>query len=294
VRRTAEFDAFGPWIDEVRTKPELPRLYRDAGIDPAAHRLVLKIPRAIERRNANPDMHLYDFLIAVGTGSVTVLRRRDDWYDRAHLPIEQIIAIEDSVSILDGRLTVHTADGAATVISYNALDPSPIQRLTRLLRKLYLPPRGNTRTVPASRLPLDLGSEDIGLVTAYRQVLDAEPGMRLISAARREVVGSAFGRTSRAFRLLRPVTLHATVTVADDREIQLLHRRDRLSQGRDKVHSIARTVLPRTGVAGARVRPHETYRHVNVVTICSEDAALDFPVHTGAETDALLALLSAR
>ncbi|GAA2513769.1 hypothetical protein [Winogradskya humida] len=288
MRRTAEFDAFGPWIDEVHTTAELPRLYRDAGIDPAASRLVLKVPRAIERRDANPDMHLYDFLIAVGTSQLTVLRRRDDWYERARLPFAQITAIEDSVSLLDGRLTVHTADGAATLISYNALDPAPITMLTRLLRKLYLPWRAGIPAPPVASPPPDLGGGDMGLVTAYRQVLATEPGMRLISAARR----AAVGRGNRVSRLLRPVTLHASILLADDREIQLLHRRDRLVQGRDKPHSIARTVVPRAGIAGFRVRPHDTHPQVDIVTICSADAALDFPTHAGAETDALLALLS--
>ena len=39
--RTAEHDAFGPWIDTVRTLDEVPRLYRPHGVDPFAARLVL-------------------------------------------------------------------------------------------------------------------------------------------------------------------------------------------------------------------------------------------------------------
>ncbi|AGL16879.1 hypothetical protein [Actinoplanes sp. N902-109] len=292
MRRTAEFDAFGPWIDEVHTREELPRLYRDAGIDPVAHRLVLKVPRNIERRNATPDMHLYDFLLALGDRSLTVLRRRDDSYDRADLPAAQLIAIEDSISLLDGRLTLYTADGAATVVTYNANDPAPIQRLIRMLRDTYLPPRAAAAPAGPAPAGLDLGNDDIGLVTACLKVLDAEPGLRLISAQRRVVVGSVLGRGAGAFRLLRPVTLHAAVTLADDREIHLLHRRDRLTRGHAKVHSIARTTLRRSGIAGVRVRPHEHFPRVTVVTAGTDDAALDFPVATGAAADALAGLFS--
>ena len=47
---TAEYDAFGPWIDEVTTADEVPRLYRDVAIDFAAAHTVLKFPRPIARR----------------------------------------------------------------------------------------------------------------------------------------------------------------------------------------------------------------------------------------------------
>ncbi|WP_305790232.1 hypothetical protein [Symbioplanes lichenis] len=288
MRRTAEFDAFGPYIYEVRTVADLPRLYRDAGIDPAAHRLVLKVPRTIERRHADPDMHLYDFLLAVDDTAVTVLRRRDDWYDRAYLPGTQIVAIEDSVALLDGRLILRAASGAATEVTYNAVDPAPMRRMIRLIRELYLPPR---TTPPAPREPVTLGREDVALVTAYELLLDAEPGLRLLGATGREVVGSAFGRQVRGLPLLRPVTLHAAISLADDRELHLLHRRERLTRGGTKVHSIARTVLPRAGITGVRTRPHDAYPAVTIVTLSSEDAALDVPLRAGPATEALLAAL---
>ncbi|WP_306212860.1 hypothetical protein [Actinoplanes sp. RD1] len=287
MRRTAEFDAFGPYIYEVRTVADLPRLYRDAGIDPAAHRLVLKVPRTIERRNADPDMHLYDFLIAVDDTAVTVLRRRDDWYDRAHLPGGQLVAIEDSVALLDGRLTLRTAAGAATVVTYNAVDPVPMRRMVRLIRELYLPPRGGSARPHPVRRAVRLGREDVGLVTAYERLLDDEPGLRLIGATGREVVG----RSMSGLPLPRPVTLHAAITVAGDHELHLLHRRDRLTRGNAKVHSIARTVLPRAGITGVRTRPHDAYPAVTIVTVGSDDAALDIPMLAGPATEALLAAL---
>jgi len=73
---TAEFDAFGPWIDEVRTASAVPRLYRDYPLDLDAARLVLKVPRNIARRDALPTMDLYDHLLVVGPHDLTVLSAR--------------------------------------------------------------------------------------------------------------------------------------------------------------------------------------------------------------------------
>ena len=72
--RTAEYDAFGPWILKVATFDDVPPLFRAAAnLDGA--KLALKIPRQIERRNANPRMNLYDQLLIVRDHGMDVLTR---------------------------------------------------------------------------------------------------------------------------------------------------------------------------------------------------------------------------
>ncbi|WP_448629439.1 hypothetical protein [Cellulomonas soli] len=73
---TTEYDRFGPWIDQVRTPQDVPRLYRDHAIDLDSARLVLKVPRNITRRDATPDMDLYDHLLVLDATRLTVLSRR--------------------------------------------------------------------------------------------------------------------------------------------------------------------------------------------------------------------------
>jgi hypothetical protein len=275
MRRTAEFDAFGPWIHQVHTEADLPRLFRDAGIDPAAHRLVLKVPRNIERRNATPDMDLYDSLIAVDYETVTILRRHGTGYDSVRIPMDRIIAIEDRVSMLDGHLTLHTSDATSPVIAYNAADLPPVQNLIQVVRESYLPAAA---TAPDFTLPDPepvLGDADTGLINEYRRLTRAEPRMHLISALPRRRVG-----TTR----LRPATLHATITIGDDRELQQIHRRDRITRGNDKVLSLARTILPRTRLTDIQVRPHERYRDLTVLVV---NGILEIPVPAGSETHML-------
>lgn len=284
MRSTAEFDAFGPWIYEVRSHEDLPRLYRGAGIDPAAHRLVLKIPRDIERRNASPDMHLYDFLIAVDSDALIILHRQDESYDAVRIPVEQITALEDSISLLDGRLIVHTFAGPTT-INYNAADPGLVRSLLRLLRQSYLP--APATAAPAQPQPVDLGRRDLNLAAAGEQLLRAEPGMRLITSDRRRPAGTGPGWSGQVSHLLRPMTLHASITFADQREIVLLHRRDPLSRGNETAHSVARTILPRRRITDVHVEPHEKYPQINVLTIILGGSTLRFPVPAGAPTQAL-------
>ncbi|GLW33772.1 hypothetical protein [Actinoplanes regularis] len=286
VHSTKEFDAFGPWIDEVHTVEDLPRLYRHAGIDPTAYRLVLKVPRDIERRNANPDMHLYDYLIALDEETLTVMRRLDDTFGTVRLPLDRVAAIQDSVRLLSGRLTVHAVDGSETTVTYNGSAAAPIRNLIRLLRRRYLPqtPAATTDAVPAES---NLDRVDTGLLTDYRRLMESEPGLRLLNAAQRRLVVPA-SRLERLYRRFWPITLHASIAVTDDREIQIIHRRDWFTPSGDDL-SLARTVLPRARIIEVTAHAHERYLGVHVVTVRAGAARLQFPADAGPVTDALLA-----
>ncbi|HWS37966.1 MAG TPA: hypothetical protein VN408_35190 [Actinoplanes sp.] len=281
---TTEFDAFGPWIDEVRTTGDLPRLYRDAGVDPAVHRLVLKVPRDIERRNADPAMHLYDYLLALDEEYLTVLHRRGDTYDTSRVPLDRVAAIEDSVRLLNGRLVIHTVDGAATEVAYNGSANAPIRKLITAIRKWYLPETPPADDVPAPPLPR-LGRADTGLLTDWRHLMRQEPGLRLFTVAEQLTVTPSRG-WERLYRKVWPLTLHASISVTDDREIQVLHRRDWFTPGGDEL-SLARTVLPRDRITEITVRDHLRYEGVHVLTVRSGATVLEFPMAAGPATEAL-------
>lgn len=304
VRTTSEYDAFGPWIDEVHTVDDLPRLYRNAGIDPAAHRLVLKIPREIARRDATPDTHLYDHLIAVGDSAMTVLSRRGETYAKVQVPFDSITAIEDSVALLDGWLLVHTLSGAVVSIPYNGSASAPIRSLVRTLRELYLPTPGSPAPEnpatggpadPVDHVPPDLaarlgfGVSDTDLVTATGKLLAREPGLVLMSAVPRRPVTPTSGWANQLKHHLWPMAMQAAVVLADDREVRVLHRRDWFSRTSDSVYSLAQTVVPRARITAVQVLPHERYWRIQVVVVYSGNARVWFPASAGPATDALLA-----
>lgn len=284
-----EFDAFGPWVLEVRAADEVPRLFRPAELDPAAFRLVVKVPRNIERRDADPGMDLYDYLIAVGDELLTMVIRRDFAYDVVRFPFDRIVAVEQSVRLLDGRLTLHVAGGPTAGIPYNGSSQPLIDRLTGLLRDAYLP----FSTVPGpdvERHDPFLGPRDAGLVAVYRDVVKREPGMRGVTAFARRVVTPDSGPFSPIVHRLRPITMHAAIVLADDREIQLLHRRDWFTRAGDD-HSLARTVVPRSRITGVEVERHPRYRDVRVVGVRLDDVQLNWPLPDGPELAAFLKII---
>jgi hypothetical protein len=277
---TPEFDRFGPWIDEVHDVDELPRLYRDAGIDPGAYRLVLKVPRDIERRDADPGMHLYDYLITVDEENLTVMARHEEEFDTLRVGLDRIAAIADCVRLLSGHLGVHTVDGPVVTVPYNASAGAGVQKLTALLRRWYLP-KELAVVADAGHRDAVLGRADTGLVNDYQRMLTQEPGMRLVNVTDRQVVTAQSPQGRRW-----PTILHASIVATDDREIQVIHRHDWFT-GAGVAPSLARTVLPRARITDIHVRPHELYENVHTLTVEAGEARLELHVTDGPLVDAI-------
>jgi len=286
--RTAEYDAFGPWVDEVATVDEIPRLYRDFPIDFAASRIVLKFPRNIARRDANPTMDLYDHLVIAGTERMTVLSRHGSLYDRLDVSYAQLAFITESVNLLDGRLTLGTIAGDEFTVPYNGSSEDVISKFVDLLRTLAAPGEtGAPVTDPVLELD-DLGKSDAIFVTSYRELKRRDPAMRLLAAHGRRVLTTRGGTLSRIAHLLWPMTLHGALIATTATELQVLSRRDWLVRRSGPVVSHARTIVFRTRLDRVSQREHDAYRGADIVTLASGRSNLEIIVPTGSDVEKAL------
>lgn len=303
-RRTPEFDAFGPWVDRVRTPEEVPPLYRDHPLDLAAAHLVLKVPRDIARRDAHPDMDLYDHLLVLGGDRLTTLSRRTGaadarGYDVRELPYDQVAAVGTSVDLLDGRLTVHALVGPPVAVRYNGSAAEAVDELVDLVRRLAWPVPASGPAAPhrdlgpaVGRLSRRaLGEQEIGLVAAYREVADREPGLQAVAAHPRQVVRPAGGALARLVHAVHPMTVQAAVLASTGRELQVFGRRDQLARGRTPVHSESRLVLPLDRLTGVVAQPHPRYPQVTCVVLTAGDARIELPVPAGSAAERVLGRL---
>lgn len=298
MRRTEEFDAFGPWILEVESREDVPRLYRGHPLDLESAEMVLKVPRRIWRRDANPDMDLYDNLIVAGPDAITVLSRRGDRYEATELPYRRIAAISSSVSLLDGRLLIHDADGRlpaglAINVRYNSVSNDLIQRLVHLLRaKTREAGPAPSSQVPAhiERGPLalrDLGDDDVALVTGLREVAALDDRVVPVATHQRTVVQRRNGTLGRITDVLRPVTLQAAIVCVSPGELHVFHRRQWFTTGRRPMHSVAHTVVVAPLVT-AVAEEDAKYASARTVRITSGRAFLEVPFPSGSETGAAM------
>ncbi|GLK16608.1 hypothetical protein [Herbiconiux flava] len=305
----AEYDAFGPWIDEVRSPSEVPRLFRAHPLDLGAASLVLKVPRNIVRRDANPAMHLYDALLALDPEGLVVLTRTDDAFSARRVPLASIVALQNDSLLLDARFTVHTTDGDPLVVPYNGSARESIDRLITRMRGLLTPaasrppaqaPGGSPTPTPAAPPAPPAGTpaatgvrlpdhpRDAGLVAAYADFAAGEPEITLLAAHPTLRLRPAGGALTRALHAVRPMTLHGAVVAATPGELHVLHRREWLARGSQADISDAHTLVVRRPDARPASHAHPLYPDAVVVTLPTGGAPLELVL----DADTAAALLA--
>jgi len=295
MERTEEFDAFGPWVLPVSEAEEVPRLFRPHAGDPHTARVMLKVPRAITRRDANPSMDLYDHVILVRDDTIVLLTRAPSHTGGVHrrsVSADHLLGIEESVNLLDGRLMLYALDSPALRVKFNGASRDTIGTLVREIRALWNEGPGGVEPHPDPHsVPLglrDLGP-DVALVTEYRSLVAAEPAMHLLGAHPRQVVRPVApdnrDALTRLAHRLWPMTLQGAVVCGDGRELVVLHRRPWWVRGSRPVHSIARTILPLDRVGVPEVTDHPAYLGVRRLRM-GESLEIPFPV--GSPTAAAL------
>lgn len=284
-----EYDRFGPWIDEVTTPDEVPRLFRSHPLDLATARLVVKVPRNISRRDATPDMDLYDHLVILDGETLTLLSRRkgaaarmaDDGrgYDVVAVDLADVVAIRNDLNLLEGRLTVSTRTGETIVMPYNG---SARGKATWLVDELRAVSSGRQASSVGASLLAEgnaapgvtsmpkPGDGDTHLVSRFLELHGANPDLRVWALdARRRVapaVPGARGLAKRVAHFASPMTLHGTALVGDGTAIEVLGRHASLVRGRAAIYSSSRLVIPYSVLDGLDVAPHPVYPAVSVAT----------------------------
>ncbi|POH66449.1 hypothetical protein C3B59_08500 [Cryobacterium zongtaii] len=296
MTRSAEFDAFGPWVDRVHDATEVPGLYRDYPVDFVTSRLVLKVPRNISRRDALPTMDLYDHLIIAAPETLVVLSRANAdtsgsprGYTERTLGYGDVVAVTDTIDLVDGRLDILARTGETLTVPYNGSSQQVITRLVDVLSELTL---AALRPTPAVIIPeadappadldlLDLGKEDVGLVTSYFDVMRHELGATLLAAHGRSVLPPRGGLVSRAVHALYPMTLHGAVLCRTDRELHIVGRKGWLVRGNTPDLSRSHTSIPLAAIDEIVLAPHPTYLGASVVTMRLGAARIDLVLPEG-------------
>ncbi|SNS47987.1 hypothetical protein SAMN06309944_0440 [Micrococcales bacterium KH10] len=296
--RSAEFDAFGPWVDEVKSPADVPRLYQGFPIEFAAAELILKIPRDIARRDANPTMDLYDNLIILESTQLTVLTRLpDSGYNTERVSLRDVVGVRRSVNLLDGRLIVYLSDERSLEIRFNGSATENIDRFVESIRRIAWAPIDDERTA-ASRAPAGsstpalesaaLGSAEEGLVNACRSVLRREPQLRVLAYQARRTLRSNQTGLARIIDLLRRRCVQGIIVCASDRELMVFTRAASITRKSIPEYSNARLVIPLERITEVRVTPHERYLAVSTVEIISAGTAIRLDVTTDSPAQSAL------
>jgi hypothetical protein len=135
-KRTREYDSFGPAMHIIDDYHTIPKVFVDHYKPKESPLLLFKIPRNIERREANPDMDLYDYLIGVFKTHLLILKREGKRVKLIKIDISDIVAIKKTNCLLRGELYIYTKSDTILIV-YNTVSDNIIVKTLNLIRTYY-------------------------------------------------------------------------------------------------------------------------------------------------------------
>ena len=114
-----EYDAFGPWIYNIKAERDTPKRFRAACERHQGARFLLKAPRGVERRDAHPGMDLYVAMLAVHDHGASFMRLTGEGVTVQDLVWDEVAALKSHTNLLSASWTLMLRDGAFS-LDYNA------------------------------------------------------------------------------------------------------------------------------------------------------------------------------
>jgi hypothetical protein len=158
-----EYDAFGPWIDPVRTVTGMPRVFRPWYPELADSAFLLKIPRDVDRASARPGQDLFAAVLAVGERGVCQLRLVGGIVTREDATWEQVVACGTYTNLLLARWSLLLSNGSALHVPHNSVGSDLMAKVTAYVRAHIAAPseRSGQPDLPAVGVPQDYSASKL-------------------------------------------------------------------------------------------------------------------------------------
>ncbi len=129
-----EYNAFGPWIQEIRAREEMPPVFLPWYSEFEHSSFLLKIPINRERRDARPGQNLYQTVLAIEKGRLGFLTLgASQRVECRVLPWEDILALRNFHVLLRGEFRFFLKNGSEEFFPYNAVSLPLVERVLDFL-----------------------------------------------------------------------------------------------------------------------------------------------------------------
>ncbi len=277
IKQTFEFNSFGPWVFEIADMHKFPPLFSNYEylLDEAC--LFLKFPRNIERRNATPDMNLYDVVLGIFNDYILVLRCTNNKVLETSISINDINYLIKKEFLLTGVLILKTPKTTVTV-NYNTVSSAIIDHLIRLIRKLQqrLPIALHLSSVIYKESP-----ENILFVNAIKYLNKHEPENKLIAYQPRFKLTQKLSLFSKLINTTYIPTPSATyLFMVNDSELIILDHSSKNEDDKASRYAYSYIYIPLAQIRKSIITPDIQYSNTDILSIALPASTLYFPVNT--------------
>ena len=259
--RDPEYDHFGPWALQISDRDPVPPIFRPHLVADEAPLFSLKIPRAIERRNAHPGMHLYDYLVVLNKEHLRVLTREGEVVRSSVFRYGDIQAIVYAEELLAGNLRL-VLPGETFDLPFNTVSSQLMDRVVKLIRGRYssndpvVDETGEQDAFAAGGISdEDLSFYFAGLINELRT---QSPGLRVLASQPNVAVGRIQDRGfRRLFFGLIGKTLLESLHMIHGSELRIVSRGRAFRYRGASVYGRHTCYLPIGNILGATWEPSD-------------------------------------
>ena len=270
--RISEYDAFGPWVYDVDGEHPLPPLFVPFVDMSKSWRMLLKIPRDIERRRATPDMDLYDFVVGADDAGVQIWSRREKAVESIRIAYRDITGIRLYQRLLHGVCTLYSA-GGPVILTYNTVSADVMRRFGDLVRAEY---GGGVSAAAGLRGDPDLRERDLD-IWLYNQMRDLrDRGVCFTLDAYQPCWSDT--RTDRHLPWKRKEEFAGTLYLHNEREVLLLRSGKPEKKG-EQTYSAEFTAIPWSALGGVLLESSQLHEGALLASFRLPGAELRTEVH---------------
>jgi hypothetical protein len=268
ISRSKEFDAFGPWILKIDEEHGMPPLFGDYAHLTGSAVMMFKVPRQIERRNANPDMHLYDAVVGLFDTHLLLLSRIGNLVQERRIEYRDIQAIKNTQCLLLGELYFHTGT-IVFKIKYNTISESIVAEAVQHILRLQNNPVRDLKLAPIAYTVDNIDFLYLNLLSSMKSrqndiaLIAYQPPARL-----KEALGF-FEKLMHYFRV--PPSLHCTAFVTNTRELTIISRSDLLKKQKQFDYAYSYTHIPLRSISHAGIVQSKRFPDLYLLTLSTRE-----------------------
>lgn len=270
--RSNEYDMFGPWILEINAIDDIPRLFKPyfSKIDDVL--LLIKIPKNIERRNANPSMDLYDYVLGVYDEYLLILKKHSKSVDVLKIKFKDIVAITNSNDLLNGNVILYLSKKIIS-FHYNAVSMDIIQHLLKLVREKYT--KNNNLILEDVQDYNSVQGVDELYINLLHHFASAEDQFNVLAIQRSiKAIPSYTTITKRIIdfvNIYRENLLQSTMYLTNKRELLIISRGKTFGKPNTEVHRYDLTYISLSRITNTHYDNISEYKNISPFFIETQD-----------------------
>jgi len=264
----SEYDAFGPWIYEIDDEHPIPELFAPLIKKDKYCLMMMKIPRQIERRDADPGMQLYDYVVGAYESQIFICIRQDNTAERKRFRYNDLSAISLFSCFLASYVTFYFKTGESFELPFNTISLNIMKKFVRLVRAKLVP---EEPSIDLSKCPQPIQASQISDVLFVNLLNDndAEEDRKMYPGAFQQAVKMRMKGVSLSRKLasiIYPPKLAGGMHLYSDRELIIIER-DSEALDRLGEYGYQYIYLPAHNITDITVKDAENFAKSEEITV---------------------------